>query len=100
MQETFYVDCPVCRARIEVEKRTGKTVRHWEKQEKRDGVDSMQDAMEKMQKNKTRLDEYFSGAQDSMEKKKKELQEKFEKEKKRIHDEKDTSRPINPMDLD
>ena len=31
---------------------------------------------------------------------KKELLENFEKEKKRIKDSGDTSRPINPMDLD
>lgn len=100
MQETLYVDCPICRARIEVEKRTGNVIRHWKKQEKKNGVDPIRAAMEKMQENKTRLDKYFSEAPDSIKKKKKELLEKFEKEKKRIHDEGDTSRPINPMDLD
>jgi hypothetical protein len=35
-----------------------------------------------------------------MEEKKKELEEKFEAEKKRIKDSGDTSKPVNPMDLD
>ncbi|MFH1618557.1 MAG: hypothetical protein ABIG11_01480 [bacterium] len=99
-EETFFVDCPVCKALIEVEKKTGKVVRHWEKSEKKEGADPMADALRKMKENKSRLDKYFSGARDSAEARKKELEEKFEKEKKRIRDEGDTSRPINPMDLD
>ncbi len=99
-EETFYVDCPICRARIEVERKTGRIIKHWEKAEKKEGVDPVQDALKKMQENKDKLSKYFSGARTSMEEKKKELLDKFDKEKQRIHDEGDTSRPINPMDLD
>lgn len=99
-EESFFVDCPLCHARIEVEKKTGRVLRHWEKPEKKEGVDPVQDALKKIQENKDRLDQYFAGARGEMEEKKKELLDKFEKEKKRIHDEGDTSRPINPMDLD
>ncbi len=97
---TFIVDCPCCKVRIEVDKKTGKTLRHWEKPEVKEGVDPMQEALKKMQEDKSRLDSYFSNAGKSMQDKKKELEEQFEKEKKRIKDSGDTSRPINPMDLD
>ena len=97
---TFIVDCPCCKARIEVDKTNGKVLRHWEKPAVKDGADPMAEAFKKMKADKSRLDDYFSNAGKSMEEKKKELDEKFEKEKKRIKDSGDTSRPINPMDLD
>lgn len=99
-EPTFLIDCPVCKARIEVEKKTGRVVRHWEKPEVKEGGDQMRDALKKIRDDKSRLDDYFSRAQGEMERKKKELLENFEKEKKRIRDSGDTSRPINPMDLD
>ena len=98
--ETYLIDCPACKARIEVEKKTGRVVRHWEKPEVKEGVDQMREAMKKIKDDKSRLDDYFSKAQGDMERRKKELLDKFEKEKKRIKDSGDTSRPINPMDLD
>ncbi|MDO8806271.1 MAG: hypothetical protein Q7R35_17785 [Elusimicrobiota bacterium] len=97
---TFIVDCPCCKIRIEVDKKTGKVLRHWEKPEAKEGVDPMQEAFKKMKDDKSRLDSYFSNAGKSMEDKKKELDEKFEKEKKRIKDSGDTSRPETPWDLD
>ena len=60
----------------------------------------MKEAFKKMQADKSRLDDYFTNAGKSMEDKKKELEEKFKQEKKRIEDSGDTSKPINPMDLD
>jgi hypothetical protein len=97
---TFLIDCPCCKARIEVDRKTGKVLRHWEKPQVKEGGDLMQEAFNKMKEDKSRLDNYFTNAGKSMEEKKKELDEKFEKEKKRIEDSGDTSKPINPMDLD
>ena len=97
---SFLIDCPLCKARIEVEKKTGKVLRHWEKPVVKEGGDQMKEALEKIKNNKSKLDDYFSNAKGSMDAKKKELLDKFEKEKKRIKDSGDTSRPINPMDLD
>ncbi len=97
---TFLIDCPCCKERIEVDKKTGKVLRHWEKPELKAGADPMQEAFKKMKEEKSRLDSYFSNAGRSMDEKKKELEDKFEKEKKRIKDSGDTSRPVNPMDLD
>ncbi|HAF96422.1 MAG: hypothetical protein A2X34_08140 [Elusimicrobia bacterium GWC2_51_8] len=97
---TYLVDCPCCKARIEVGKKTGKVLRHWEKPEVKSGADPMAEALKKIREDKSRLNDYFSGAGASMEEKKKELLDKFEQEKKRIKDSGDTSKPINPMDLD
>lgn len=97
---TFLIDCPCCKARIEVDRKTGKVVKHWEKPEVKPGGDLMAEAMKKMQADKGRLDAYFSNAGRSMEEKKKELEDRFEKEKKRIEESGDKSKPINPMDLD
>jgi len=98
---TFLIDCPCCKARIEVDRKTGKVLKHWDKpQPKQAGGDLMQEAMKKMQADKSRLDDYFSNAGKSLEEKKKELEAKFEAEKKRIEESGDTSRPENPWDLD
>lgn len=98
---TFLVDCPCCKARIEVDRKSGKVLRHWDKPPVlKAGGDPMQEAFKKMKEDKSRLDNYFSGAGKSLEDKKKELDEKFEKEKKRIKDSGDTSRPETPWDLD
>lgn len=97
---TFLVDCPCCKARIEVDKKTGRVLRRWEKPEVKSGADPMAEALKKISEDRSRLNDYFSGAGASMEEKKKELLDKFEQEKKRIKDSGDTSKPINPMDLD
>lgn len=97
---TFLVECPCCKARIEVDRKTGKVLKHWDKPQVKEGGDLMQDALKKMQEDKNRLDSYFSNAGKSMEEKKRELEKKFEEEKKRIEESGDTSKPINPMDLD
>ena len=97
---TFIVDCPCCRAQIEVDGRSGKVLRHWAKPQLKEGADPMQEALKKIKEEKSRLDDYFSNAGQAMKDKKKELDEKFESEKKRIKDSGDTSRPVNPMDLD
>ena len=97
---SYLIDCPCCKVRIEVDRKTGKVLRHWEKPVVKEGVDPMQEAIKKMKAENSRLDDYFNNAGRSLEDKKKELNDKFEKEKKRIEDSGDTSRPINPMDLD
>jgi len=99
-EESFLIDCPMCKARIEVESKTGKVLRHWEKPVVKEGGDQMKDALKKIKQDQSRLEDYFSKAQGDMEKKKKELLDTFEKEAKRIKDSGDTSKPINPLDLD
>ncbi|HBE89096.1 MAG TPA: hypothetical protein DDW67_08165 [Elusimicrobia bacterium] len=97
---SFLVDCPCCKARIEVDRKTGKVLRHWDKPKVKEGTDPMAEAMKKIQEDKARLEGYFSGARDEMDKKKKDLLDKFEQEKKRIEESGEDIKPINPMDLD
>ena len=99
-EESFLIDCPMCKARIEVEKKTGKVLRHWEKPVVKEGGDQIKDALDKIKQDHARLENYFSKAQGDMEKKKKDLLDNFEKEAKRIKDSGDTSKPFNPLDLD
>lgn len=94
------IDCPVCKARIEVERRTGKVLKHWERPQVKEGADPIQEALKKMKEDKSKLNGYFSSAKETMDEKKKDLLDKFDKEKKRIQESGDTSRPVNPMDLD
>jgi len=100
MSETIFVDCPHCGQRLEVEKNTGKIVKTWAKVEKKEGVDLVAETLRKRKEERAQLDKYFSGAPDSLKKHKEELLKKFDAEKKRIHDEKDYDKPVNPMDLD
>ncbi|HAH30896.1 MAG TPA: hypothetical protein DCL44_01120, partial [Elusimicrobia bacterium] len=96
---TFMIDCPCCKARIEVDRKSGHVLRHWDKPEVKSGADPIVEALKKIEEDKSRLNDYFSGAGKSMEEKKKELLDKFESERKRIKDSGDISRPLNPMDL-
>lgn len=100
LKETFLIDCPKCKVRIEVEKRSGKVMKFWEKPEIKKGDDFIKESLKKMKEEKNKLNGYFSSAKDLMENKKRELLEKFDEEKKKIQESGDTSRPINPMDLD
>lgn len=99
---TIYVDCPCCGARIEVRRQDGRVVAHWAKREEASTAetDPLKAAAERQKAEKTKLDQYLSGAKDMLEKKKREAQEKFDKERDRIFKEKDFTRPENPFDLD
>ena len=99
-EKTVYADCPCCEARLEVEVKTGKVIQSWKKSDLKQSKDFIKDALKKQEKDKSRLDKYFEGAGSEMEKRKKDLFKKFEQEKKRIHKEKDYSRPDNPLDWD
>lgn len=100
MPETIYVECPCCGERIEIDKKSGKIIKHFTKPEVKDGVDPMQAALEKIKQDKNRLNDYFLSAGQTLKDKEKKLAEQFENEKKRIQESGDNSRPVNPMDLD
>ncbi len=99
-EETMFIDCPGCGCRIEVERRTGKVLQHWDKLEKKAGVDPFAEALEKRKAEKSRLDKYFSQAPSSLQEHKKELLDQFEQEKKKVNDAGPVERPVNPLDLD
>ena len=99
---TIYVDCPCCGARIEARRQDGKVVAHWAKRPEAESAetDPLKAAAERQKAEKAKLDNLFTGAKDVLEKRRKEAQEKFDKERERIFKEKDFSRPENPFDLD
>jgi uncharacterized protein YecE (DUF72 family) len=98
--ETIFVDCPGCGCRMEVERATGKVIKHWAKMEKKEGVDPFAESLKKMKEEKDRLDKYFSQAPSSLQKHKQELLDQFEQEKKKVNEGGPVERPINPLDLD
>ena len=44
---TFLVECPCCKVRIEVDRRTGKVLKHWEKPKVKEGGDLMNEFYKK-----------------------------------------------------
>lgn len=99
MSETFLVDCPKCGLRIEIDKKTGKIVKHYEKPDIKT-TDPIKEMMEKMKSEKEKLNNYFDSAQDGLKERQKDLEKKFKENKKKIEESNDKSRPINPLDLD
>lgn len=99
-EETFIVECPCCGERLEIERRTGKVVKRWPKPEAGADDDIMQAALKKMEDDKARLDSYFASAGTEMKAREKELEELFEKGKKKIEESGDVSKPDMPFDLD
>jgi len=100
MEETFLIDCPKCQARIEIDKRTGKVLRHWDKPDIKNTADPLKEMIDKMKEEKSKLNNYFKDAKKNMKDREKELDKKFKEQKKKIEESGDNSRPINPMDLD
>ncbi|MEW5952110.1 MAG: hypothetical protein GX447_01265 [Elusimicrobia bacterium] len=99
MAQTFLIDCPKCGIRIEIDAKSGKVLKHYEKPDVKSG-DPLKEMMEKMKSEKEKLNDYFKGAKSGMEEKRKELEKQFEENKKKIKESGDDSKPINPMDLD
>ncbi|MBI5624456.1 MAG: hypothetical protein HY924_11815 [Elusimicrobia bacterium] len=101
LDKTIYVDCPCCKARLEVLRENGKVLQHWAKPLAKDqGGDPIKAATERMKAEKERLSKYLDGAKDVLADQKKAAMEKFEREKERIKREKDDSPPPRPFDLD
>lgn len=101
-QETLYVDCPCCGARLEALRQNGKVVQHWAKPPKasKEGGDLLKEAAERLKAEKEKREKYLSGAKEILEQEKRKALEKFEQERRRIVEEGDNSRPPNPFDLD
>lgn len=99
MSDTFLIDCPKCALRIEIDKKSGKVIKHYEKIDIK-SEDPFKEIMYKMKGEKEKLNDYFKGAQSAFKDRQKELEKKFEENKKKIEESGDKSKPINPMDLD
>ncbi|MBI5884092.1 MAG: hypothetical protein HZB91_13435 [Elusimicrobia bacterium] len=101
LDHTIYVDCPCCKARLEVLRENGKVLQHWAKPlaKDKDG-DPIKAATAKMKAEKERLSKLLDGAKDALAEQRKAAMEKFEREKERIKREGDDSPPPRPFDLD
>jgi hypothetical protein len=99
-EKTIFVDCPHCQSRLEVIAETGKVTQSWKKENLTKSKDFIKEALKRQEKEKSRLDKYFEGAGGEIKKRKKELSKQFEKEKNRIHKEKDYDKPEDPFRWD
>ncbi len=97
---TLYVDCPCCGARIEADRESGKVLQHWAKREAAVPGDPLKAAMEKLEADKKKRENFFSNAKQALEARKREAMEKFEKERRRIAEEGDNTPPPRPFDFD
>ncbi|MBO4556535.1 MAG: hypothetical protein J5706_07220 [Elusimicrobiales bacterium] len=98
--KSFIIECPCCGERLEIDRESGKVIKRWPKPEIAEGSDIFAEGMKKLEEEKARLDSYFDGAGEMLKNKEKELDSLFEKEKKRIEESGDFSRPDSPFDLD
>lgn len=100
-QDTIYVDCPCCGARMEVRREDGRVMQHWSKTyNKKSGGDPIKEAQEKLKSEKDRLSKYLAGANEILEKQKRDALEKFEREKRRVNEEGDNTPPPSPFGFD
>jgi hypothetical protein len=99
---TIYVDCPCCKARLEVRRDDGKIIQHWDKPvpKAKPGMDLLKEATEKLKADKEKRDRFLDDAKSQLEGEKRRLQERFEREKKRVEEEGDKSPPPRPFDFD
>ncbi|OGR89585.1 MAG: hypothetical protein A3J74_11570 [Elusimicrobia bacterium RIFCSPHIGHO2_02_FULL_57_9] len=101
-EETVYVDCPCCGARLEARRQDGRVLQHWKKPLKAqaDGADPIKAAQERMKAEKEKLAKLLENPTKLIEEQRRAALEKFEKEKERIIREKDNSAPPHPFDSD
>jgi hypothetical protein len=85
-----------------VDASTGKVVQHWEAKKKAAASSGggLADAIAKMKADDEKRKTLFQDTQKEIERKKREADAVFEKEKERIKRDKDVTRPPNPFDLD
>ena len=96
---TLFVDCPCCGVRIEARRDDGRVVGHFKKSPKVEG-DPIKAALERDKADKERFKNLLSNARDIVERQKRDALEKFDRERKRIEQEKDDSPPPSPFGFD
>jgi hypothetical protein len=96
MSDRIDVVCPCCRTKLVVEKESGEILA--EERVKQDTDQSFSDALNKVRSGSARRDEAFAKAFDRTQRLDDLLDKKFEEARKKAKD--DTSKPVNPMDMD
>lgn len=101
MSKTFYVNCPCCKALLEVDAEDGQLVNKWSAQERaQPGVDRMSAALQKIEEDKKKRASLFDKTKSGLEDKKKRVDEAFKKEVEKIRREGLGEKPLTPFDLD
>ncbi len=79
------VECPYCRATMEVEAASGRVLNKWEKRNKSlPTEEKFKEALDQEKHGKDKLSQYFQGAQSQMEQNKKKAEELFKENLKKI----------------
>ncbi len=99
MVRTIYVDCPCCQTRLEVDAENGKVLNQWKKADKDSHTDAMAEGLKKLHQDKQRRENLLRQSQEEMAKKKKNLEEQFQKGLDQAKKE-GPQKPMNPFDLE
>ncbi|MCG3205496.1 MAG: hypothetical protein KCHDKBKB_02218 [Elusimicrobia bacterium] len=101
MAKTFYVNCPCCRALIEVAAEDGHVVNKWTPSEREtSGIDKMSAALQKIEDDKKKRATLFDKTKAGLDEKKKKIDEAFKKEVEKVKKEGIGEKPLTPFDLD
>ena len=98
---TFYVNCPCCKAMLEVDAEDGKVLNKWTASERsKSGEDKMMAALQKMEEDKQKRAGLFDKTKSGLDEKKRRMDEAFKKEVEKIKKEGLKEKPLTPFDLD
>jgi hypothetical protein len=101
MAKTFYVNCPCCKALMEISSETGEILQKWAPgQNDNTDQDKMSAALKKMEDAKKKRAGLFDQKRGELEGQKKKVQDDFSKEVDRVKKEGVTKNPLRPFDLD
>ncbi|MBI4667879.1 MAG: hypothetical protein HY747_01640 [Elusimicrobia bacterium] len=101
MKKTHYLDCPFCKATLEVDAVSGKLVNKWEGGRKdKPAQERFSDAVKQIEEGKKKRDEFFSSAHEHLKEKRKLAEKLFGESLKKVKDEGLDEPPLRPFDLD
>jgi hypothetical protein len=101
MSRSFYVDCPCCKALLEVDAETGHVIKKWTASERnRPGEDKMTAALKKIEEDKKKREGLFDKTKSGLEEHKKKMDEVFQQQVEKVKKEGVKENPLRPFDLD
>ncbi|MDP8263108.1 MAG: hypothetical protein P9M13_07385 [Candidatus Ancaeobacter aquaticus] len=102
MARTLYVTCPTCKELLEVDRESGKVVKHFKskKAEKGDSSDLLKDVLDDVKNQGSKLDAQFNDAKQKEKDKAKTFDDVFKKGIDEAKKSKDLKPDIRPFDLD
>lgn len=101
MAKTFYVNCPCCKALLEVDAETGDLVNKWTPSDvAKPGEDKMTAALKKLEEDKKKRESLLDNTKSRLEEKRKRVDDAFKKEVEKVKKEGVSEKPFSPFDLD